>query len=79
MSRIVTQMATLLLLSSGYRTHQSYVLHTAVSCCDDPVLVDQRSSTEVESRTILQVRRCTLAVICWSKFKGVQIVANYNT
>lgn len=34
--------------------HSSDLLHTAVSSSDNPVLVDQWSSTEVESSAILQ-------------------------
>lgn len=38
--------------------HQNDLRHTAVSSSDNPVLVDQGSSTEVESTTILGVKRC---------------------
>ena len=36
-----------------------HLRHTAVSGSDDPVLVDQGSSTEVESSAILRLKRCT--------------------
>lgn len=44
-------------------TVESYLRHTAVSSGNNPVLVDQGSTTEVESPAILRVRRCIRAFI----------------
>lgn len=46
------------ILPFAHGMHDNDLRHTAVSSSDNPVLVDQRSSTEVESPTILGVRKC---------------------
>lgn len=43
-------------------TVSSYLRHTAVSSGNNPVLVDQGATAEVESSAILGVRRCIRTV-----------------